>query len=330
MAALDEAEAAGSTRDLGDLPGVELASLLAVELRRLGEEKRLAGKVDAVAEDVGGGADVGGAVQEAVDLDAPRRERHRAVEDGHSTWVAAGQLTGQGEHGAAAEGDDDRARLQAAEGDRARPVERQPSARRSARPPPGRRSGRAAAPRPPRAAGCGGTRPRAAGASRRRRAPGRPPTAPRRRTSTSPRIGAISAVQQTIGAFSLTRSSPVTRPTRSGPSCADRRRCASCASMRSGAAKTPRPDSARNSSAACVFPEFVGPRCATTDSGWTLLRRQRDLQVRDPHGLAPAGMPLGAARPLLATPVLLLRSHRSHATAARVPGAWLSVRGRSG
>ena len=59
VAALDEAEAARTARDLRDLPRMEIAPLLAVELRRLGEEERLAGEVDAVAEDVGGGADVG-------------------------------------------------------------------------------------------------------------------------------------------------------------------------------------------------------------------------------------------------------------------------------
>jgi len=52
----------------------------------------------------------------------------------------------------------------------------------------------------------------------------------------APLDGAISAVQQTIGASGLTRSSPVTRPTPSSPSSAESRRCASCASMRSGAA----------------------------------------------------------------------------------------------
>ena len=36
-------------------------------------------------------------------------------------------------------------------------------------------------------------------------------------TSVSPRLGAISAVQHTIGASGFTRSSPVTRPTRSSP-----------------------------------------------------------------------------------------------------------------
>src|SRR5579884_2456338 len=87
--------------------------------------------------------------------------------------------------------------------------------------------------------------------------------------------GAISAVQQMIGAPGLTRSSPVTRPTRSSPSSAERRWWASCASMRSGAAYTPRPVSTRNRSASCVLPEFVGPRCAITVSGsaWRSGRR---------------------------------------------------------
>ena len=69
MAALDEAEAAGAARDLRDLPGVQVAPLLAVELLRLGEEQRLAGEVDAVPEHVGGAADVGLPVQEALDLE---------------------------------------------------------------------------------------------------------------------------------------------------------------------------------------------------------------------------------------------------------------------
>jgi hypothetical protein len=37
--------------------------------------------------------------------------------------------------------------------------------------------------------------------------------------------------------------------------------------MRNGAAYTPRPFSTRKRSASCVFPEFVGPRCAITVSG---------------------------------------------------------------
>ena len=57
MTALDEAEPACAAGDLRDLPRVQVAPLLAVELLRLGEEERLAGEVDAVAEHVGGAAD---------------------------------------------------------------------------------------------------------------------------------------------------------------------------------------------------------------------------------------------------------------------------------
>ena len=56
MAALVEAEAPGAAGDLRDLPRLEVAPLLPVELRRLGEEQRLARQVDAVAEHVGRGA----------------------------------------------------------------------------------------------------------------------------------------------------------------------------------------------------------------------------------------------------------------------------------
>ena len=87
-------------------------------------------------------------------------------------------------------------------------------------------------------------------------------------TSTSPESGAISTVQQMIGACSLTRSSPVTRPTRVGAELGgeapvrllgehpQRRR-----RRRRGRAPS------RTSSAWWVLPEFVGPRCATTVSG---------------------------------------------------------------
>ncbi len=54
------------------------------------------------------------------------------------------------------------------------------------------------------------------------------------RTRSSPACGAISAVQQTIGARSFTRSSPVIRPTRSSPTRSASLRCASWASIRSG------------------------------------------------------------------------------------------------
>ena len=59
VAPLDEAEPPGPTRDLRELPRQEISSRLAVELRRLGEEKRLAGKVDPVPEDIGGDRHVG-------------------------------------------------------------------------------------------------------------------------------------------------------------------------------------------------------------------------------------------------------------------------------
>ena len=82
VAALDEAEAAGPARDLGDLPRVQIAPLLTVELLRLGEEQRLAGEIDPVPEHVGGAADGRLAAHEALDLEPARRKRHRAVEDG--------------------------------------------------------------------------------------------------------------------------------------------------------------------------------------------------------------------------------------------------------
>ena len=68
VAALDETEPAGAAGDLGQLPGKEVAAHLAVELRRLREEQRLARQVDAVPEHVRGDADVGGAGEKPVDL----------------------------------------------------------------------------------------------------------------------------------------------------------------------------------------------------------------------------------------------------------------------
>ena len=59
MPSLDEAEPPGAARDLGELPRLERPALLTVELRRLGEEERLAGQVDPVAENVGRDADIG-------------------------------------------------------------------------------------------------------------------------------------------------------------------------------------------------------------------------------------------------------------------------------
>jgi ketosteroid isomerase-like protein len=124
VAALHEAEAAGPAGDLRDLPRVQVAALLAVELGRLGEEQRLARQVDAVSEDIGCRAEVGRAAAEALDLDAARRERHRAVENRDAAGVTPVQLAGEREHRAAAEGDDHGAGTQALERDRAGPVER--------------------------------------------------------------------------------------------------------------------------------------------------------------------------------------------------------------
>src|SRR6185312_5244629 len=50
VAALDKAEPPRAARDLRQLPRLQRPALLAVELRRLGEEKRLARQVDAVPE----------------------------------------------------------------------------------------------------------------------------------------------------------------------------------------------------------------------------------------------------------------------------------------
>ncbi len=108
--ALHEPEPPGPSCDLGELPREEVAALLAVELRRLGEEERLAGKVDAVAEDVGRDAHVRPAVEEAVDLLAPRRERHRAVQHRDPAGMQPVDLAGEREDGLAAERDDDRSR----------------------------------------------------------------------------------------------------------------------------------------------------------------------------------------------------------------------------
>jgi hypothetical protein len=124
VAALDEPEAPGAPGDLGDLPRVQVAPLLAVELLRLGEEQGLARKVDAVPEHVRRAADVGLAVHEPLDLEPARSEWHRAVEDGDASRAAAVELAREREHGAPAERDHDRSRLQALERHLARPVER--------------------------------------------------------------------------------------------------------------------------------------------------------------------------------------------------------------
>ena len=123
MAALVEAEPAGAAGDLGDLPRLEVAPLLAVELRRLREEQRLAGEVDPVPEDVGRGADLRATGNEAVDLLAARRERHRTVEAGDRARVQLVELACETDHGAAAEGDDDGSGPQARDRAATRPVE---------------------------------------------------------------------------------------------------------------------------------------------------------------------------------------------------------------
>ena len=108
--ALDEPEAPRAAGDLRELPRQQVTPRLAVELRRLGEEQRLAGKVDAVAEHVGGHGHVGRAAEEAVDLLPPRAERHGAVENRDAVRVQPVDLAREREHRLAAERDDDRAR----------------------------------------------------------------------------------------------------------------------------------------------------------------------------------------------------------------------------
>ena len=125
VAALDEPEPAGTARDLRQLPGQERPSLLSVELRRLGEEKRLAREVDAMAEHVRRDAHVRGTREEAIDLLAARGERHRAVEDRDPAGMQAVHFAGEGEHRAAAERDHDGSRRERAERARADELERQ-------------------------------------------------------------------------------------------------------------------------------------------------------------------------------------------------------------
>src|SRR5206468_5816006 len=110
--------------DLCDLPRLEVAPLLAVELRGLGEEQRLAGEVDAVPEDVGRSADLRPTGDEAVDLLPSRSERHRAVEAGDRARVQLVQLARETDYRPAAEGHDDRGGAQARDRATAGPVER--------------------------------------------------------------------------------------------------------------------------------------------------------------------------------------------------------------
>ena len=122
---LDQAEPAGSPGDLRELPRVKVTTLLAVELRRLGEQERLARQVDSVAEDVRRDADVRCAGDEALDLLTPRGQRHRAVEHGDLARLEAVHLAGECKHRAPAEGDDHASRRQRAKRPRADELERQ-------------------------------------------------------------------------------------------------------------------------------------------------------------------------------------------------------------
>src|SRR6266404_8373999 len=123
VTALVKAEAPGAACDLRDLPRLEIATLLAVELLRLREEERLARQIHAVTEHVGRRAHLCRTGDEAVDLLAPRRERHRAVEHRDAAGVQLVQLAGEPDHGAAAERDDDRARAEPGDAALAEPVE---------------------------------------------------------------------------------------------------------------------------------------------------------------------------------------------------------------
>src|SRR5262249_17489704 len=125
VAALDEPEATCAAGDLRELPREQLPPLLPVELRGLDEQQRLAGEVDPVPEHVGGDADVGVAGEEALELLAPRRERHRAVEDSDAPRSEPVDLAGESEHGLAAERHEHRARPQRAHRNLADPLERE-------------------------------------------------------------------------------------------------------------------------------------------------------------------------------------------------------------
>ena len=87
---------------------------------------------------------------------------------------------------------------------------------------------------------------------------------------------------------------PVTRPTQSAPSCAESLRCASWASIRSGPAYTPRPCSARNASASCVFPEFGGPEMR--DDCLRLAATLGKPDLDEPLGFLHRGAPVGVTR----------------------------------
>src|SRR5258708_34176504 len=80
VTALVKAEAPGAACDLRDLPRLEIATLLAVELFRFREEQRLARQIHAVTEHVGRRTHLSRTGDEALDPLPPRRERHRAVD----------------------------------------------------------------------------------------------------------------------------------------------------------------------------------------------------------------------------------------------------------
>ena len=106
MPSLDEPETAGAAGDLRELPREQVTPLLAVELRRLGEEERLA-RGSRRARGRRCHAHVRGAGDESLDLLAPGRERHRPVENRDAARVQSVHLAREREHGAAAERDDD-------------------------------------------------------------------------------------------------------------------------------------------------------------------------------------------------------------------------------
>ena len=149
--------------------------------RRTSASPRTAGsrrQVDAVAEHVRGTADLGLTAHEALDLEPPRGKWHRAVENGQ---LGRRRLSSPARASTAR-------RLNATTTVPCRrlwketsPVQSSGALRSKKRTSAaGRRSGSGAAPRPRRAAGCGGTRRRGAGASRPSPARCRQTTAPRR------------------------------------------------------------------------------------------------------------------------------------------------------
>ena len=266
MAAFDEPEPAGPAGDLRELPREEVAALLAVELRRLGEEQRLAGQVDAVSEHVGRHADVRAAVEEPVDLLAARGERHRAVEHRDPVGMQAVHLARQREHRLPAERDDDGPRRQRAELACADELERQlplvdlELGVREGAPDERQRIERAEQPDVAILAGEEQLRPRRAALLVVRplhlvehqhvaRAGGHLDGAAEDRRVL---VDALLAGDEPDPLVAQLRRQPAVRLLGEH-------------SQRPGVDASP--CSARKASASCVLPEFVGPRCATTVSG---------------------------------------------------------------